>query len=115
MTIEKVKIENHSTWPMIRCVQAAAQIMELEKDYIQENRKIGATFLRTDGISIGVLPICPDAPADTLSFHFMDAPDAAEKCFNFIRKVAKRKNIKTQAETSEFQKACKKYNRKDKK
>jgi len=109
MTIEKVKIENHSTWPMIRCVQAAAQIMEFEKDYIQENRNIGATFLRTDGISIGVLPICPDAPADTLSFHFMDAPDA------FIRKVAKRKDIKTQAETSEFQKACKKYNRKDKK
>lgn len=70
--ITKIHIENHSRWTISECVKHIAHLMDTESDFIAGSRDKGCTFTFSGGVSIGIFPICPAFPEDTLAFHIID-------------------------------------------
>ena len=70
--ITKIHIENTSRWTISECVKDVSHLMETEAAFIAESRDKGCTFTFSGGVSIGIFPICPAFPEDTLAFHIID-------------------------------------------
>lgn len=70
--ITKIHIENTSRWTISDCIQHVAHLMETEAAFIARSRDKGCTFTFSSGVSIGIFPICPAFPEDTLAFHIID-------------------------------------------
>ena len=70
--ITKIHIENHSRWTISECVKHIAHLMDTESDFIAGSRDKGCTFTFSGGVSIGIFPICPAFPEDTLAFYIID-------------------------------------------
>lgn len=70
--ITKIHIENTSRWTISECVKHVSHLMETEAAFIAGSRDKGCTFTFSGSVSIGIFPICPAFPEDTLAFHIID-------------------------------------------